>query len=247
VIDLFAAEMLKLRTVRGTWGYVLSALALAAIVTAGSIGSARQDERFEINFQPQIVRDATLVTITIALLLGLTLVTNEFRHGTVTPSFLTTPRRSVFLSAKLLAAVATALALVVATLIVIAAIAVVWLGILDVPLEFGEAADPAGRVLVAAAVAGVFGAALGGVIHAQVPALVGTLIWLFVAEPLLGGLLGLLNIDGVGDYLPAAVLYGIPGHMSGSLSFLPAVLVGLAEGAAVMALAVLRTARRDIT
>jgi ABC-2 type transport system permease protein len=244
---LFAAEMLKLRTIRGTWGYVLSALALAAIVTAGSIGSAREDERFGINFQPQIVRDATLVTITIALLLGVTLVTNEFRHGTITPSFLTTPRRGFFLSAKLLAAVATGLALVVASLVVIAAIAVVWLGFLDVPLQFGDAADPAARVLVAAAIAGAFGAALGGLVHAQVPALVGTLVWLFVAEPLLGGLLGLFNIDGVADYLPAAVLYGIPGHMAGSLSFLPAVLVGLAQVAVLTALAVLRTDRRDIT
>jgi hypothetical protein len=88
---------------------------------------------------------------------------------------------------------------------------------------------------------------LGGLVHAQVPALVGTLIWLFVAEPLLGGLLGLLNIDGVADYLPAAVLYGIPGHMAGSLSFLPAVLVALAQVAVLTVLGVLRTDRRDIT
>ena len=247
MINLFSAEMLKLRTIRGTWGYVLSSLALAAIVTAGSIGSAREDERFGLDFQPQIVRDATFATIIITLLLGLTLVTNEFRHGTITPSFLTTPRRGFFLSAKLLASVATGVALVAATLVVIAAISVVWLGFLDVPLEFGDVARPAARVLLAAAIAGALGAALGGLIHAQVPALVGTLIWFFVAEPLLGGLLGLFNIDGVADYLPAAVLYAIPGHMTGGLSFLPAVLVGLAQVAVVMGLAVLRTDRRDIT
>jgi hypothetical protein len=96
-------------------------------------------------------------------------VTSEFRHGTITPSFLVTPLRGFFRAAKL------------------------------------------------------------------------------VAEPLLGGLLGLFNIDGVADYLRAAVLYAIPGHMTGGLSFLPAVLVGLAHISVVMALAVLRTSRRDIT
>jgi hypothetical protein len=35
--------------------------------------------------------------------------------------------------------------------------------------------------------------------------------------------------------------------MTGALSFLPAVLVGIAQVAVVMALAVLRTNRRDIT
>jgi ABC-2 type transport system permease protein len=247
VISLFAAEMLKLRTIRGTWGYVLGAVGLAALVTAGSIGSASEQDRFGVDFQPQIVRDAAFATVIIALLLGIALVTNEFRQGTITPSFLVTPRRGFFLAAKLLTGIATGVALVAIVLLVIAVIAVVWLGFLDVPLRFADVADPAGRLLVAASIAGALGAAYGGLIHAQVPALVGSLIWLLVAEPLLGGLLGLLDIEGVADYLPEAVLFGIADHTSGGLSFLPAALVGLAHVTAASALAWVRTVRRDIT
>lgn len=247
MIGLFAAETLKLRTIRGTWGYVLGAVGLAALVTAGSIGSASQEDRLRVDFQPQIVTDASFATTLIALLLGIALVTNEFRHGTITPSFLTTPRRGLFLVSKLLAGVAVGVALVAIVLFVIAAISVVWLGLIDVPLELGDAAGAVARLLVAAAIAGALGVAYGSLIHAQVPALVGSLIWLLVAEPLLSGLLGRLNVGGIADYLPEAVLFAIADPESSGLSFVPAAVVGLAHVTATLALGWVRTVRRDIT
>lgn len=244
---LFAAELLKLRTVRGTWGYVLIAVGLAALVTAGTIGSESQDGRLGLDFQSRLVRDAAAATTITALLLGIALVTIEFRHGTITPALLTTPRRAVLLAAKLLAGVAAGLALVLAALFVIATIAVIWLGALDVPLHFGEAGEAGGRVLVSAAVAGALGAAYGGLIHAQIPAVVGALIWLLVAEPLIGGLLALFELEGIADHLPAAATFAIADPTSGGLSFLPATVVALAHVAGAAVLAWLRTSRRDIT
>lgn len=244
---LVAAELLKLRTIRGTWGYILTAVGLAALVTAGTIGSGSQQDRLGEGFQSQLVRDAAGATTILAILLGIALVTNEFRHGTITPALLVTPHRVRLLAAKLLAATATGMALALIALFVIAAIAVVWLGLIEVPLQFGDAAGAAGQILVAALIAGALGAAYGGLIHAQVPALVGALVWLLVAEPLLGGLLALLDIDGVADYLPAAVLFSIADPTSDGLSFLPAVAAGLAHVAGPAALAWVRTDRRDIT
>jgi len=247
VTALFAAELLKLRTIRATWGYILTAVGLAALVSAGTIGSASQQERLGPDFQSRLVADAAGATTILALLLGVTLLTNEFRHGTITPTLLVTPRRGRLLAAKLLAAAATGIGIFVLALIVIAAIAIVWLGMVDVPLELGDAADAAGRVLVSAAVAGALGAAYGGVVHAQVGALVGALVWLFVAEPLLGGLLGLIDAEAVADYLPGAVVFAIADPASDALAFAPAVGVGLAYVAVASALAALRIGRRDIS
>jgi ABC-2 type transport system permease protein len=244
---LFAAELLKLRTLRGTWGYVLTVIGLAALIAAGTIGGATQGERLGLNFQSDLVRNTAHVTTLIALLFGLALVTTEFRHGTITPALLVTPRRSVLVVTKLLAGSAAGFALALTALVVVAGIAVVWLSAVDVPLRLGDASGPAGRVLVAALVAGALGAAYGGVIHAQVPALVGALIWLLVAEPLLAALLSLLDVGGVADYLPASTIFAISDSTIGGLAFLPATGVGLGHIAAAMTLALVRTERRDIT
>ena len=244
---LFAAELLKLRTIRGTWGYVLTAIGLAALVAAATIGSESQQDRLGDGFQSRLVRDAAGATTITALLLGIALVTIEFRHGTITPALLTTPRRDVLLASKLLAGIAAGFALAVAALIVIAGVAVVWLGLVDVPLELADAGEAGGRVLVSAAIAGAIGAAYGGLIHAQIPAVVGALVWLLVAEPLFGSLLSVLEIGGVADYLPASVVFAISDPTSGGLSFLPAVGAGVAHVAGAAALAWVRTNRRDIT
>jgi len=244
---LVAAELLKLRTIRATWGYVFTAVVLAALVTAGTIGSESQTSRLEPDFQHRLVVDAAGATIILALLLGITLVTNEFRHGTITPTLLVAPRRDRVLGAKFAAGVATAIALVATAVIVIVAIALIWLAVLDVPLELGDAARGAGRVVLSAAIAGLLGVAVGGVVHAQVAALVGTLVWLFVAEPLLGGLLGLGDAEGVAEYLPGAVIFALGDPSSDGLQFWPAVAVGAAYVAGGAVLAALRTGRRDIT
>jgi hypothetical protein len=247
VTALLAAELLKVRTVRSTWGYALAVLALAGLVTAGTIGSESDERRSEPSFQGDLLLDGSAPATVVALLLGIILVTNEFRHGTITPSLLVTPRRARLLSAKLLAGAAAGAALAAIAIAVIAVTAAIWLGILDVPIELGTAAKAAGRGLVAAAVAGVLGAAVGGAVHAQVAALVGALVWIFVAEPLVWVLLGLLDVGGAADYAPTAVLFTIAGTEEDALSFPAAVGMTLVWAALAAAIAFYRTARRDIT
>jgi ABC-2 type transport system permease protein len=245
---LLAAELLKLRTLRGTWGYVLTVIGLAALIAAGKIGSESRLGRIGPEFQGSLFADAGGATTLIALLFGLTVVTGEFRYGTITSALLTTPRRPVFLGAKLLAGSASGFMLAVTAVVVVSAVAGIWLSLIDVPLQFGEAAEPVARIFVAALVAGALGAGYGGVIHAQVPALVGALIWLLVAEPLLVAVLGALDIGAAGDYLPAAALFAIADPTAeGGLSFLPATVVGLGHVGLAATLAWLRTERRDIT
>jgi hypothetical protein len=244
---LLSAELLKLRTVRSTWGYAFVVLALGALVTAASIGGESSFRRAEADFQHDLVLDASGPATIVALLLGIIVVTSEFRHGTITPSLLVTPRRERLLAAKLLTGGAGGAILAVIAFAAVAVTAVIWLGLLDVPLELGDAGKAAGRGLVAAALAGILGAAIGGVVHAQVAALVGTLVWMFVAEPLVWGLLGLLDLDGAANYAPVAALFSIAGTDDESLQFAGAAGMTLVWIAVAAALALLRTSRRDIT
>lgn len=244
---LFAAELLKLRTLRSTWGFALGALLLAGLATAGNIGGTQAVERHEPAFQFRIVLDAAFPATVLSLLLGMVLVTNEFRHGTIARTLLATPRRGRLVVIKLLTGAATGAGLVLITLVVTASTAVVWLGILDVGLELGEAADGAARAFVGVVLAGVLGAAIGGAVHSQVGALVGALVWIFVAEPLCWALLGLLDVGGAAEYLPAASLGGIVDSGGGGLPFAGSVAMALVWTALATVFALLRTGRRDIT
>lgn len=244
---LFAAEMLKLRTVRATWGFVIVAVIFAGLFTAGNIGGARAADRLEPDFQFRMVLDAAFPAAILSLLLGMILVTNEFRHGTIARTLLATPKRGHMLATKLLAGGASGLGLFLTTFLVTAVTAVVWLGILDIPLELGDVGDGAWRALVCAVVAGVLGAAIGGAVHSQVGALVGALVWLFVAEPLCWVLLGILDVGGVAEYLPAAALGGLIDSSAEGLSFAGSAAVSLAWVAVAAAAAFFRLRRRDIT
>jgi ABC-2 type transport system permease protein len=247
VTRLFAAELLKLRTLRSTWGFGLVALLFAGLVTAGNIGGTQEGDRFDPEFQFRIVLDAAFPASILALLIGMTLVTNEFRHGTIARTLLATPRRGRFVAVKLLAGAATGAGLMLSMLVVIASTAVIWLGILDVPLAFGEAADGVWRALVVVALAGTLGAAIGGAVHSQVVALVGALVWMFVLEPICWVVLGLLDLDGVSEYLPAAAMGGAVDSTGEGLSWARSVAVALAWVGLATVLAVVRTSRRDIT
>jgi ABC-2 type transport system permease protein len=245
--NLLAAELLKLKTLRSTWVYLIGTIALAAIFAAGGIGGVGDDDRRADDYQLGLVLDSAFAPSIFALLLGMLLVTNEFRHGTIERTLLVTPRRNRMLAVKLMTGGTVGLLLMLVALVVTVAIAVVWLGILDIPLEPEDAGYGAGRALVGLVLAGVLGAAVGGAVHSQVGALVGALVWLFVAEPLLWVLLGVLELDGVAEYLPAAWFYGISDSSDERKAFLVFLAVGLAYVGLATALAVLRTNRRDIT
>jgi hypothetical protein len=126
-------------------------------------------------------------------------------------------------------------------------VAVIWLGILDVPLEVGDAADAFWRSILGVALIGALGAAVGGAVHSQVGALVGTLVWLFVAEPIVWVLLGLVDLDGIADYLPAVTVLSILDTEGENLSFGGTVGMAVVWTAVATLLAVLRTSRKDVT
>ena len=94
----------------------------------------------------------------------------------------------------------------------------------------------------------LLGVAIGTVVQSQVAALVGTLVWLFLVETLLVGLLSLLDAEGVGEYLPFHALDGADGTGGDNLlSYGPALAVTCGWIVLLGAAGVVRTRRRDIT
>lgn len=243
---LVAAELMKFRTTRAAIGFVLVVLALTGIGTAGSVGSVDEAVLGTADFSREIVSGAILAAL-IVFLVGILSVTSEWRHGTITRTFLVTPRRSRVILAKeiwiaILAVVLTAVALVVAV-----AIAAIWLAIDGSPgldLDSGTLRY-AGRVFLVSVLWGMLGVGVGAVVQSQTFALVGSVIWILLVEALVGALFGLVDLEGVADYLPGRALSSFDGT-EGGLSTWAGGAVAVCWVVGLGALGALRTSRQDV-
>ena len=245
---LVRAELLKIRTTRSWWAYLIAILLLVGIAVAGDTGS-NADARGLVEFQVGLVESAGFAGL-LALILGITVVTTEFRHGTVTPTFLAEPGRERVLASKAAAGALTGLLFGLLALLVVGAIALPWLSIAGDEIHVGdpELGKRAAQTLAAMVLWALMGIAIGSVVHSQVAALVGTLVWAFLGETLLWGLFELLDVDGAVSYLPFQALDGADGTRGGDLlDYWPAVAVSLGWISLLGAAGVWRTRRRDIT
>ena len=245
--NLVEAELLKFRTTRTAIGILVSALALTGIAAAGTVGTA---EEFQLG-TAQLTRDivsSSLFTALIAFLVGILCVTVEWRHGTVTRTFLVTPRRGRVLVAKEIWMALFSAALAAVGLLLVVAIAVPWLGFRGSSLEIdGDTASLAGRIVLASVLWGALGVGVGAVVQSQTPALVGAVIWILLAEALIGALLGLADREGLADYLPGRALSSFDGTEEGGLSRSVGGAVGLAWVTGLGLLGYLRMSRQDVT
>ena len=89
---LVAAELLKFRTTRTSIGVLLVALGLVALAAAGTVGTAEDTALGTSQLTQDIVSSALFASL-VAFIVGILSVTVEWRHGTVTRTFLVTPRR----------------------------------------------------------------------------------------------------------------------------------------------------------
>ena len=246
---LVRSELLKVRTTRGWWAYLIVLVALVGIGTAAEVGSRSLAERSGLDFQLALV-DLVGIASLLAIILGITMVTTEFRHGTITPTVLATPSRERVLAGKAVAGVLIALLFAVLAFVVVLAVAAVWTSIDGGELDLlnSDVADRAGRTILGVVLWLLLGLAIGSVVHNQVAALVGTLLWLFLVETLLVGLFSLLDIDAVAEYLPFHALDGADGSGGDNLlDYGPALAVTLGWIVLLGALGAVRTRRRDIT
>jgi ABC-2 type transport system permease protein len=191
MIGLVRAEWTKLFTTRVWLGLTLGACAmvggLSALLT-GLAGSAPQngqpglppvgDPVFE-----QVALAVSAEAVALFLILGIIGMTQEYRHRTATPTFLTTPRRWRVVVAKLVAYALAAVPLVLAVLAVNVLVVTVYAGARGAAPSLNEdnleVLWRSGLVLVIYAVIGV---GVGALLRNQVGAIVGALVYLFVVE-----------------------------------------------------------------
>lgn len=113
-------------------------------------------------------------------------ITSEYRHRTVTTTFLATPHRARVVIAKLITYALVGAAYGVACIAVVTAIAWPWLNARGIDPTLVGNGIPATLAGVVAAVTtfAVLGVGLGALLRDQVAAVVGLLVYLFVAEPI---------------------------------------------------------------
>ena len=196
--DLVRSELRKVTGTRLALGLLLGAVGIAVLALGVTLWLP-QAQGVDVQGAPTAiattddVRNLLGVTsiITIfALLLGVTSATTEYRHDTAATSFLAEPRRWRVLTAK-----------AVVMLVVGAAYAVVVLGVATAMVAVAAAIDGVGlpwdgtvwryvgMTVLATAANAVLGLGIGAAVRSQVGGVVAVLVWLFVVEALISGLL----------------------------------------------------------
>jgi len=229
-----------------------------ASMTRGVPGSEPATEMTPESVARTIYTLATSLGYVFPVLVGAMAMTSEFRHQTITPTLLAEPRRTVFLTAKMLSNIAIGLLFgVVGTAATVGAGAGVF-ALLGKPTYL---TDPvvlrsAALSVLALTVWTVVGVAFGALLTNQVAVIVVMLAFTQFVEPILRILLGLFDwSEGISKYLPGAAGEAITGSsffadsgvtaglLSSWLGF--AVLLGYAIVFALIGR--LTTLRRDIT
>ena len=249
MIAVVRSELLKIRTTRGWWAYLIVLVGLVGIGAAAEVGSRTVAERSGLDFQLALV-DVVGISSLLAIILGITMVTTEFRHGTITPTFLATPSRERVLAGKAVAGILIAVLFAVLAFAVVVVVASIWTTVDggDLALADGDVVDRAGRTALGVVLWLLMGLAIGSAVQNQVAALVGALLWLFLVETLLVGLFSLLDVDGLSEYLPFHALDGADGSGGDNLlDYGPALAVTVGWIALLGGLGAVRTRRRDIT
>ena len=135
--------------------------------------------------QPVVFNPAGAAVV-FAVVLAVIGITQEFRHRTATPTFLTTPQRHRVVVAKLVTYFLAGLGYAVVTAAVLLAIGIPWLTSSGAEVSLGG--DNA-KVLIggslAVALYALLGVGIGALVRNQVGAIVGALVYLFVLEPII--------------------------------------------------------------
>jgi ABC-2 type transport system permease protein len=181
--------------------------------------------------------------------LGVIGYTGEFRHRTATPTFLATPARWRVLLAKLILYPFIGAGYGIVCLAGTSVLAVLWLSAKGIPVSLGRNGIPGTMVGVVVAVAlfGGLGVGVGALLREQAATVVGLLVYLFVAEPIV------TRIPALRDwtiYLPGSASAALTRISQAGQEFLAPWQGGLVLAGYVVAIATaaaICTVRRDVS
>jgi ABC-2 type transport system permease protein len=250
---LLDAELLKLRSTRTTAALLLAALLLVALTVATSVPDVL-DENAPLSLDDTRLLAAVVgvgfgVPQVLMTLLGVLAVTQEFRYGTVTSTFLGEPRRRRVLAAKWLSLGLVSPVITTVTLAVSVTLSVALIrsqdGDVTVAAQFWQTVA-AGFVVMAAY--GAIGVAVGALVPNQITAVVGVLVWMLAVEQVV-----IPALPAVGRWMPwgaaSSLLQLGPSYGFHDGQLLSALAGGLVLGgytAAAVVLALGITPKRDV-
>ena len=257
MIDLIRAEFLKLRSTRTALGLFIAAV-VVSVIPAVLVMSLVPRDALSDGGAALAASGLTLVPI-LAVVFGVLGMTNEYRHGTITYTYLATPRRGIVIVVKLFCYGIVGAAVMAATgLLVVLAIELV-AALRDVPVPWLAASSVSdlttlrdvGMFVLTAGMMTAFGVSLGALFRAQIPTVAGVVVWALAAE----GIIALIR-PRLGIYLPFAAFQqltmggSLKAGESGGLQTLTrpeAFLVAITYIAVFSVAAVFISMRRDVT
>ena len=260
---LLRAELLKVRTTRMWWGLLLGACALTILqtllnaFTAGADPGPGQPQLPDLS-DPAMVRTVYGSGFTASYIFGIVFgiigMAGEYRHQTITPTFLAMPRRSRVVLAKLVTYFGLGIlyGLVTTVIAVIAGASVVAGKGFDTRLTADAVPQTLLLAIVGVGVWAVFGLGLGTLIRNQVAAILLALGITLVLDPLLTFGLGALDLGSVASFLPSSASQAVVQGVSAveDVNLLPwwgGLLVLLGYGGLFAAVGAYSTRTRDIT
>jgi ABC-2 type transport system permease protein len=214
-------ELLKLRTVRMTWGLLAAGAILTAAFSAleasraGTSGAYSPGPLYTASGFGAVISGG-IWGLLFAAVIGVVIVTSEFRHQTITLTYLDTPSRDRVLIAKLEAgAVAGAISGVLSFLIALVAGYAFTLGRgYHVVIGDGTLARYGAGHLLAGALMATLGVGIGALVKSQLVGVIIVLGWSVVIESFIGGL-----FPSSRPYLPYTAATSLSGMPLGSGAF----------------------------
>jgi hypothetical protein len=247
MIAQLRSELLKQRTTHTTWHLLLWMLVLlVVIVLLHSFSLSASTLRVPGN-QPKVFGWGTSIGALFAALLGALSITSEIRTGTIRPTLLARPERTLVIGAKMMAAAAggAGVGLIAEAFVSVVASAAFAIRGIPVALTAGDFAQMLTGGAAAAALWAAIGTGIGAIVRSQVGAVVGLSVWLLLIETVLAG-----ELPSAGRFTPGASAGALAGMLqSASLTLVtPATGALLLAGYAALATAAgaLTTEKRDL-
>jgi ABC-2 type transport system permease protein len=243
VPPVLRGEFRKLTTVRGPWLLLAAEPLLVIAGISGLVVSAG-------NLRDPAVQSTALSHVGLAAMLtlvfGILAMAGEYRHRTITDTYLGFPSRGRVVAAKMaVTALVGAIASAVTTGVALATVAL-WWGAKDA--TFTLSTPDAWRTVVGGVAVniafGAIGVGIGALVHNVVVAVAAALAWIALIEGIVGQLLGV----GLTRWLPFAA--GEALDRSATTQVLPqwgAAVLLLGYTAVFVVAAMLTTLRRDVT
>lgn len=238
------AELLKQRSTQTNLGLFLGMVGLVGLAVLLHVFGGAASDLVSRSDQLRVFEVGTRVGMLFAGLAGAMAITGEFRHGTIRPTFLVTPRRGPVVAAKIMISGVAGMVfgLLAEALMAGAASGALAARGIEIQLEGADYAQLLAGGTGAAALWGTIGLGVGALVRNQVATLVGICVWLMLVENLLTSF-----VPGAGRFAPGAAGLAIAGQASDkllepSVGALPLVLAAAAAAAGGW----LSTIRRDI-